>query len=55
MFGHIRKAVAGFVFGAGSSLGVVAADGVQADEWWKVLAAGVVTAAGVYYVPNEVG
>jgi len=50
---QIRKAVAGFVFAAGTALGTAALEGgIDTAEWWGILAAGAVTGAAVFYVPN---
>jgi len=51
---QIRKAIAGVIFAAGTALTTAAAEGgVSSTEWWGILAAGLVTGAGVYYVPNR--
>lgn len=53
-FAEIRKTVAAALFGLGTALGVAAAqDGVSANEWYLILAGTLVTAAGVWYVPNK--
>lgn len=53
-FAEIRKTVAAALFGFGSALSVAAVeDGVTANEWYLVLASTLVTAAGVWYVPNK--
>lgn len=53
-FSKFAKAIAGFLFAGGTALGTAALDeGVSANEWWGILAAAIVTGAGVYYVPNR--
>ena len=52
---QFKKAIAGFIFSAAGSLATAASvDGVEASEWWVILAAGLVTGAAVYYTPNGV-
>lgn len=51
---QIKKAIAGFIFSAAGALSTAAVeDGVQPNEWYMIIAAGLVTGAAVYYTPNS--
>lgn len=53
-FAEIRKTVAAVIFGFGTGLGTAAAsNGVEANEWYMILAGTLVTGAGVWFVPNR--
>lgn len=53
---RIQKAIAGFIFSAAGALATAAStDGIDQNEWYVILAAGLVTGAAVYYTPNGSG